>query len=226
MSENSSLWYFENVDLFQLLCPAKTGNMEENHQVATFKKGEYIYFPEEPANKIYLIEEGRIRIGTFLEDGKESVKAILSAGEIFGELALTGEVRRTDFAQAMDDGTKACIMDIEEMKELMAENRDLSFKIIKLMGLRLKKLERKVESLVFKDSRTRVIEFLHEAAIWKGKKIGYETLISTRLTHKDIASLTGTSRQTVTTILNELKEKNILTFDRKRILIRDLGMLK
>lgn len=59
----------------------------------------------------------------------------------------------------------------------------------------------------------------------KAKKVGYETLIQTKLTHKDIASLTGTSRQTVTTILNELKEANVINFDRKRILIRDLNKL-
>jgi CRP-like cAMP-binding protein len=51
-------------------------------------------------------------------------------------------------------------------------------------------------------------------------------MIPTRLTHKDIAALTGTSRQTVTTILNELKDKNLINFDRKKILIRDLTALK
>jgi CRP-like cAMP-binding protein len=50
--------------------------------------------------------------------------------------------------------------------------------------------------------------------------------VPTKLTHKDIAALTGTSRQTVTTILNELKEKNLINFDRKKILVRDLANLK
>ena len=86
-------------------------------------------------------------------------------------------------------------------------------------------MERKVESLVFKDSRTRIVEFLRDWADEKGKKIGYETMMKNYLTHKDIASLTGTSRQTVTTILNELKDKNIINFDRRRILIRDMDKL-
>jgi CRP-like cAMP-binding protein len=66
---------------------------------------------------------------------------------------------------------------------------------------------------------------LKDAASWKGVRVGYETMIQTQLTHKDIASLTGTSRQTVTTILNELKEKNLINFNRKQILIRDLDKL-
>ncbi len=113
-----------------------------------------------------------------------------------------------------------------ELKELMFENRELSFKVLKLIGLRLMKLERKMELLVFKDARTRIIEFLKDTAAWKGKRVGFETMIPTRLSHKDIASLTGTSSQTVTTILNELKEKNLINFDRKKILIRNLENLK
>jgi CRP/FNR family cyclic AMP-dependent transcriptional regulator len=108
----------------------------------------------------------------------------------------------------------------------MYANHELSFKMLKLVGLRLIKLERKLELLVFKDARTRIVEFLKDTASWKGKKVGFETLIPTKLTHKDIASLTGTSRQTVTTVLNELKDQNLINFDRRRILIRDLEKLK
>lgn len=226
MNDKGNLWYFESVDLFKVLCPTKVVGMEDLHPTNKYKKGDFIYFPDEPAKNIYMISEGRVRIGSYTETGKEVIKAILGKGELFGELGLAGEERRTDFAQVMDEGTRTCLMGIEDMKDLMYNNRELSFKIFKLIGFRLKRLERKVESLVFKDARTRVIEFLQDAAAWKGKKIGYETMIPTKLTHKDIASLTGTSRQTVTTILNELKEKNIINFDRRKILIRDLSLLK
>ena len=172
-----------------------------------------------------MVANGRVKIGHYLEDGKEVIKSILTKGEIFGELALAGEEVRIDFAQSLDDTTSVCPLGIEDLKALMVQDKELSFKILKLVGLRLIKLERKLELLVFKDARTRVIEFLKDSAAWKGKKVGQETLIPTSLTHKDIASLTGTSRQTVTTILNELKEKNLINFDRKKILIRDLEKL-
>jgi CRP/FNR family cyclic AMP-dependent transcriptional regulator len=226
MSEVTNLWYFQDVDLFNVLCPHKTGAMSEIHSFHKYKKNAFIYFPDEPAKYIYMIADGRIKLGHYTEDGKEVVKAILGAGEIFGELALTGEEKRGDFAQAMDENTSVCPVSIDEMRGLMADDKELSFKIYKLIGLRIRKLERKIESLVFKDARTRIIEFLKEAAAWKGKKVGFETMIPTKLTHKDIANLTGTSRQTVTTILNELKEANLINFDRRKILIRDLDTLK
>lgn len=223
MSNTSSLWYFESVNLYQILCPHRVKSMAEKHTYNTYKKDEFIYFPDEAATHIYMVVSGRVRLGHYQEDGKEAVTAILSTGEIFGELAMAGEDVRKDYAQAMDANTTICPLSIENLKELMREDRELSFKLLKLIGFRLMKLERKLELLVFKDARTRIVEFLKDTASWKGKKVGFETMIPTRLTHKDIAALTGTSRQTVTTILNELKSKNLINFDRKKILIRDLA---
>lgn len=225
MPTSAALWYFESVNLYKTLCPHKTKTMGDRHMYLQFKRDQYIYFPEEEAKHIYMIVNGRVKVGHYLDGGQEVVNSILTMGEIFGELALAGEETRKDFAQAMED-TTICPLSLDELKALMKENHELSFKILKLVGLRLMKLERKLELLVYKDARTRIIEFLKDAASWKGKKVGFETMIPTRLTHKDIAALTGTSRQTVTTILNDLKEKNMINFDRKKILIRDLANLK
>ncbi|MES2730711.1 MAG: Crp/Fnr family transcriptional regulator [Bacteroidota bacterium] len=226
--ENSSgsIWYFEDVNLYELLCPHKVKRMAEKHAFHYYNKSQFIYFTEEASHSIYLIANGRVKISSYSEDGKEIIKAILTPGEIFGELALAGEDKRSDFAQAMDDKTTVCPMGIHDMQELMYENRTLSFKLFKLVGFRLKKTERRLESLIFKDTRTRVVDFIREMAAERGTKVGYETLVKNYLTHKDIACLTGTSRQTVTTVMNELKDKNIINFDRKRILIRDLALLK
>lgn len=200
--------------------------MKDNHPITKFKKDEFIYFPDDKSNHVYMIASGRVKIGGHTDEGKEMLRAILGEGEVFGELALTGEGKRKDFAQAMDNNTEICPMTIEDLEELMVDNKPLSLKIYKLIGIRFRKLERKLESLVFKDARSRIIEFLKDMAEERGQKVGFEMMIKNHLTHKDIASLTGTSRQTVTTILNELKEKNIINFDRRRILIRDMEQLK
>ncbi len=226
MTNTAALWFFESVNLYNTLCPHKVKAMAGTHVFDQYKRDQFIYFPDEPAEFIYMIAQGRVRLGHFSTEGKEIITSILTVGEIFGELAIAGEEKRKDFAQSMDADTRICKLSIHELKDLMYSDRELSFKVLKLVGLRLMKLERKLESLVFKDARTRIIEFLKDTAAWKGKKVGFETMIPTKLTHKDIAALTGTSRQTVTTILNELKEQNQINFDRRRILIRDLATLK
>lgn len=225
MNNPAALWYFESVNLFKILCPHKVKAMAGKHEFLAFKRDQFVYVPEDLATQIYLIVNGRVKIGHYLDDGREVTQAILSQGEIFGELAVAGEEKRRDFAQALTDLT-VCPLTTAELQALMFEDRELSFKILKLIGLRLMKLERKLELLVFKDARTRIVEFLKDAASWKGIRVGHETMVQTQLTHKDIAALTGTSRQTVTTVLNELKDKNLINFDRKKILIRDLAKLE
>lgn len=94
------------------------------------------------------------------------------------------------------------------------------------MGERMIEMESRLESLVFKDSRSRIIDFLIKSVEKNGQRIGYEWVVRNFLTHQDIASLTSTSRQSVTMVLNDLRNENIIQFDRKRLLIRDLDKLR
>lgn len=224
MSNNSDIWYLENVNLYNLLCPTKEDPEARKQARTHFKKGEFIYFPNDASDKIYFIDEGRVKIGSYSDDGKEIIKAILQRGEVFGELAIVGEEKRANFAQAMDD-VLLCERSVEESKMLMMMEKDFSLHITKLIGEKLIRTERRLESLIFKDARTRIIEFLYNLAKDRGEKVGYEIVVRNFLTHKEIANLTGTSRQTVTTVLNELRDENKIYFDRKRLLVRDMDKL-
>ena len=95
-----------------------------------------------------------------------------------------------------------------------------------MIGNRLRRAENRLESLIFKDARTRIIDFLKDSAEKRGSKIGIdEMLVKHSLTQQDIANITGTSRQTVTSVLNDLKKLNLIHFTRRSILIRDLRKL-
>lgn len=221
---NQCFWYLENVELMGMMDQSKMMAAREMLMHKEYKKGDYIYMPEEQADKIYFITEGRVKIGNYSDGGKEITKTILNKGEVFGELALIGEEKRRDFAIAMEK-TIICIMTLDEMKSIMKSHNAISMFLMKIMGSRVLNMEQRLESLVFKDSRTRIIDFLIELVNKRGQRVGYEMLVRKFLTHQEIANMTATSRQTVTTVLNELRNKNLLTFNRKRLLVRDLEKL-
>ncbi|MEM1124676.1 MAG: Crp/Fnr family transcriptional regulator [Bacteroidota bacterium] len=222
----NSFWFLENINVTNIFCPQKLGSGAlEKHTQKKYKKGAFIYIPNESASAMYLISTGRVKIGAYGANNKEITKAILGEGEVFGELSLIGENKRRDFAYAMED-TAVCMITVEEMKSLMKEYSGLQLFLMRIMGNRVLEIEQRLESLVFRDSRTRIIEYLLGLAQKKGQRVGYETVVRRFLTHQDIANLTATSRQTVTTVLNDLRAKNIITFNRKRLLIRDLGLLE
>lgn len=220
-----ALWYLEGLDLFGKLCPIKSKQNESVTKPEKYNSGDTIYIPQQKAEFLHVIVQGRVKIGRYLEDGKEATKTILGQGEVFGEMILAGEESRTDFAEVMENNTLICSLGIDELQEVMLHDKDMSIRVMKWMGLRIQKLERKIELLAFRDVRTRIVEFLKDAAEWKGKPIGHEIMIKTKLTHKDIANLTATSRQTVSEVLNELRKEDQIYFERGKILIRDIDKL-
>lgn len=215
----NSLWFFEDTNLFDIFCPHKFEAYKSDHTFNAYKKQDYIYFEEDNANKIYLIENGKVKIGYYNENGEEVVKAILTKGQLFGEKAILGEEKRNEFAQSIDSTTSICPVSVETMHDLMLANQNFSFKIYKFIGFRYRKLERRLQLLLFKDTKTRLLEFLRELC----EDYGYDCektgnhVIKHPYTQKDIASLIGTSRPTLNILLNELKEEKVLDFNRKEI---------
>lgn len=217
-----SIWILEDVNLFRMLCPHKFSAYKKLHEFRKYSKQDYIYFEEDSANKVYLIEKGKVKIGYYTEAGDEMVKAILSKGELFGEKAILGEDKRDEFAMSMDNATSICPVGVDTMHELMRDNRSFSFRIYKLIGFRIKRLERRLELILFKDAETRVEEFLKELA----EDYGYccpntgDTVIKHPYTQKDIAHLIGTSRPTFNAIMNKFKEAKKIDFSRNEIRLK------
>ncbi|MBT8272925.1 MAG: Crp/Fnr family transcriptional regulator, partial [Bacteroidia bacterium] len=135
--------------------------------------------------------------------------------------AILGADKRDEFAQSLDNKTSICPIGVQTMHDLMRDNQTFSFKIYKLIGFKLQKLERRLQILLFKDAKTRLMEFLNELCT----EYGYDCeqtgdhIINHPFTQKEIACLIGTSRPTLNILLNELKEEKVLEFHRKHIRI-------
>jgi CRP-like cAMP-binding protein len=217
----NSIWYFEDVNMFRLLCPHRYKEYRVGHVFDGYKKNDYVYFESDAAKKVYLIEKGKVKIGYYTEEGTEVVSAILSKGELFGEKAILGEETRREFAQSVDNVTSICPIGVDHIHDLMRDHKTFSLKIYKFLGFRIKKLERRLQLLLFKDIKTRLLEFLNELCEQYGhdcEETG-DKVIEHPYTQKDIASLIGTSRPTLNSIMNELKEAKIIDFNRKEIRI-------
>ena len=226
MNDASNIWFLEEVNLFEYFCPIN--GAEDRYQKRpkkSYKKGEFIYFTEDQSDKIYFIHEGAVKIASYTPEGTELIRAILHEGEVFGELALYGEETRNDYAQAVED-TELCIQGKEEVVGLMRDIGGFRKFLHKLMGDRIIYTQKRMEALLFKDARTRIADYIVEQALKNGRhKSGIITLRN-YLTHQEIASYTGTSRQTVTTVLNQFREQGIIDFDRKKIIIHNMDELE
>lgn len=220
-------WYLENFSFFNILSEedrVKLGGVAVKHFLP---KDTEIYCSGDIANSFYLIKEGKVKITRRSDAGKEIILAILGAGEVFGELSIAGYREREEKAITAEDSL-VCLFKVCDFQPFMDKNPRLSLQITKLIGFKLKRIQRRLESLIFRTSEERVRDFIRELATGYGYTIGLnpnEVAIPVRLTHDDIGKLTATSRQTVTTLLNCLSKAGVLTYDRHRIYIKAMDRL-
>lgn len=191
----------------------------------TFKKNQAIYLQGENDHHAYIVLQGLIKVSTSNQANQTMIKDIIYPGSFFGDWTIFKSSKSQESAHCIQNNTIILAIPTNKFKNLASKQPELITILLKEIGKKLIKKEESLASFHFNDARSRILHFLKETAKKKGIKVGYETLIKHSFTQQDIANITGTSRQTVTFVMNSLKKKNIIHFDRKRILIRDLNLL-
>jgi len=225
MAEQSKLWYLENFNLFELMKESEMMELDAMTSMQEVKKSQPIYFAEDPSKSIFFLKKGRVKLTRISPDGKEFIVALINPGEVFGEMSILDVGERTDFATTMEESL-ICAISNDDFKMFVEKNPKLNLEITKLIGFRMRKYSERIEELVFKDAEQRVISFIYNLSIEQGKRIGDEIFLKPFLTHQNIAQLTACSRQTVNSILTELREKGLIDFDRKKLIIHNEKELK
>jgi CRP-like cAMP-binding protein len=210
---------------FKELTESECEGLAEKTTIRKYKKDEFIFFPGDPSTSVNFIASGRVKLGAYNKEGKEMIKHIFFQNEMFGVMSISNQKLRANYAKVMDEETEIHSIDVFDMKDMMQKNAEFSLGISKIMGDRLVQFQDRIESLMFKDTHTRVTDLLKEFAKKQGKHIGDEIMIKHNLTHQDFASLTATTRQTVTSILNELKKDDLIYMERGKMLLRDIERL-
>lgn len=214
----------ETNPLFAVLSTEERILLQQNASVHAYSKHQVLYKPGYAATKVYFLLKGIVKVAVHAEK-KDIIKYVVREGNFFGESCLTGDAQRRDFAYAMDEFVQVLEMDVNVVLNVMRNNFAFAQSLLHFLGERLRYTENQLENVVLKDSKSRIMEFLHQMGIEQGRRVGFETLVKHNMTHQDIADLTGTSRQMVTAVLNQLKRSNVLYFNRKKILFRDLNAL-
>jgi CRP-like cAMP-binding protein len=186
---------------------------------------QFIYHQGDVSTFVYLLAEGAVKIGTFHSDGREIIKQVLHPEAIFGELGAICQEKHHNYALTFSTEVVVHRIHTEDFQRLMVASPELHFNILSMISRRLKYTEKRLESLIFKDARQRIVDFLRHHAELHGRQVGFETFFRHNFTQQDIANFTGTSRQTVTSVLNALRKSNKIYFNRRGVLIRDLEAL-
>lgn len=227
MNSHSKIWYLENFSMFSVLKKEELQKIDQIAKMEETPRNHVLYYPDNQSTTIFLLKKGKVKISRFSETGEEYILALIGPGEVFGELAFTGEETRGEMATVTEDAL-VCRVDITQFQELMANNPALNLEITKLIGLKFKKIQTKLEHLIFKTSEERIVWFIKSMALQFGRPIkGFaeQCQIDIKFTHDEIGKLTATSRQMVTATLSNLEKNGIIKYDRRRIYVLDINKL-
>jgi CRP/FNR family transcriptional regulator, cyclic AMP receptor protein len=181
------------------------------------RRGEWIFVLGDSANTIYLLREGRIKMIAFAEGGHEVLHEILGPGEIFGDTSTILGIPRTTSAQALET-CLVCEIYRKDLVTLLSMYPELSFQLLKSMGLRLKKAEAHLVNVVCNDVSHRVREVLIELMVKDTGDIP-DRPIKIMITQQDLANLIGASRQKTWQTLKELEDGGVLRLMYRSILV-------
>lgn len=224
MNLETKYWHLHNHKLMSVLSSAELKEMSIISNFKTAKKGEIIYFSHDETSRVYSLKRGTIKIVEIDIKGNEIVKDILQEGDLFGQFTLTDETLN-EYAVAVSDYVTCCSFRMNDFENIIERNPALALRYTKWMGFRLKRLENRYANLVFKDVRTRLVEFLKDWALKEGTNANDKIILKNYLSHQDIASLICSTRQTVTSLFNDLKEKGALEYTRNEIIIKNNALM-
>jgi CRP/FNR family transcriptional regulator len=214
------IWHLKRFNFFTCLSQSEMVDFSRNAVEKRFKKKEMIFLPGEQGDNVYLLKSGVVKISKYSENGKEVILAMVNPGEIFGEMALIEEGPRENVAEALMD-SYVCIVDREHFMHHLQRNPEMSLRITKIIGLKFKRLGQQVEDLVFRNVYQRLALLLIHLFDAYGYNKNDKTYIYVKLTHYDIASLIGSTRETTTACLNDFKREGLIDFDGRKLVILD-----
>lgn len=245
MAEPTKFWYLKQFNLFSELTRDEMRMMADMTTMSPFPEKEILFFPGDTPDSVFLLKEGHVKISRMMEDGRKLTLDILNPGEIFGESAILGtDAERDDRrdggnpAESMDGRERdtmaeaitpviVCVATKERFGEFLKRRPDLVFRVTKWMGFRLKKIETRLESLIFKSVPARLAELLVRLADEYGKPSKKGTEIGLKLTHQELSELIASTRETTSAIIGDFRDKKwIDTEGRKIIVLNRQGLVK
>jgi CRP/FNR family cyclic AMP-dependent transcriptional regulator len=231
MTSPTKLWYLENLQVLHTLSGPEKQHLHEQTRMQTFARGETIYFAGDPADSLYVLKTGQVKISYRPAIGQEVMLALLGPGDLFGELTPAADapslVACGEEAVALQEAL-VCQLAAADFQALLKANHQFTLEINKLVGQRLQRVQHRLSALVFKTAEERIRDLLRELGQAYGSCVANDpsqVVVKLQLTHHDLARLAATSRQTVTTLLGSLAREGILTHNRRHLFIKRLDAL-
>ena len=207
--------YLEQTQLFSDLTAEERLSVAGRIAIREFRKGQIILLEEDTNKYMYSVLSGEIKVFYTTEEGKESIVAFHGVGESFGEISLIDQQTIPATVVAVQRSV-VLIISRDDFFEIIKSQPKVMHKLLLLLTGRLRLAWNQVRMLHFKDASYRVMTSIKDLSVERGEPVPEGVLLKLRLTHQNIADMTGLTRETVTRIIDKWKKQGLLSIDKDR----------
>ncbi len=214
----NKVWYLQRNRLFAEATEAGVERSEGIFTMCEMARGTRVFDQGDPTRVVYLVKRGAVKISRATEDGKDVTVALLGPGDMFGEETLFDARPRTTVAVIVEDAL-LCQARAEELFALLSRDPVLALNVAKVLSKGLDDARATMEDLAYAKVGDRILHLFRKLAAEQGVPVAGGTRIDIRLTHADVASLVGSTRETVSLELGKLVDAGRLRLDGRAIVL-------
>jgi CRP/FNR family cyclic AMP-dependent transcriptional regulator len=211
--------------LFAALDDEAAEALHANMTRAELARGEVLFHEGDPGDRLYVIVEGKVKLGRTSGDGRENLLAILGPGEMFGELSLFDPGPRNATATAVSDAV-LIRLGSEDLVTWLTGRPDVSRQLLRALARRLRRTNENLADLVFSDVPGRVAKALLDLSERFGRPTDDGLRVAHDLTQEELAQLVGASRETVNKALADFASRGWLRLEARAVVLLDIDRLR
>lgn len=211
-------------DFLARLSNSDAEDLIQASQRKLFAKNELIFKAGDAGRHVYFLQQGRVKIYQPAQDGKDVILWFCFAGDMFGMAEVAQGGGRIVHAQACE-ASEVLVLSQTGLTEYLQTHAAAALLIMQVLAGRLRALGDIVVNLINDDVRTRIIKLIMRLATRHGVQAGQDIHLNIQLTHQEIADMVGTTRQTVTSVLSQLKRQGLMHLENRRIRIDSMELL-
>jgi CRP/FNR family transcriptional regulator len=211
------LWVFDN------LTPSEMAELTRQAQRKKLVKGDLLFLQSDPADELFLIKGGRIKLVKVFENGNELTLDIRKMGDFVGENVFSDQGQYPVTAVCLED-TLTCGFSRSQFERLVLKNPNIGLQVIRNLSERISSLTRRVGSLAIANVEERLYRVLCNVAKEHGSVSSRGIVIQFPLTHEDLGFLTGAHRVSITRALSALRRAGKIIFEDKKLILTALNL--
>ncbi|MGK7926806.1 MAG: global nitrogen regulator NtcA [Spirulina sp.] len=190
--------------------------------VESCERGKTIFFPGDPAERVYFLLKGAVKLSRVYEAGEEITVALLRENSVFGVLSLIVGQRSDRFYHAVAfTPVELLSAPIEQVQKALAANPELAMLMLQGLSSRILQTEMMIETLAHRDMGSRLVSFLLILCRDFGVPTTDGIRIDLKLSHQAIAEAIGSTRVTVTRLLGDLRQEAMISIHKKKITVHN-----